>query len=120
MNTPEIRQILHCDLFSKLDMHFAKLMVRLAGKDLPELFLAAALVGKATREGHICLDLSSLETRSLAPEVSTGEAPVYPDLYEWIKKLRSVNVVGRPGDFRPLILDDRSRLYLYRRSEERR
>ena len=33
---------------------------------------------------------------------------------EWRKKLDSSSVVGRPGDYRPLILDDRSRLYLYR------
>jgi exodeoxyribonuclease V alpha subunit len=35
-------------------------------------------------------------------------------LKAWHKVLESQSVVGSPGDYRPLILDDRSRLYLYR------
>jgi len=84
--------------FSEIDIHFAKLMTRFYGQDIPELFLAAALVSRATAEGHICLDLSS----------------EWGDDSAWRKSLCSTKVVGRPGDYKPLILDDQSRLYLYR------
>jgi len=84
--------------FSEIDIHFAKLMTRFSGQDIPELFLAAALVSRATAEGHICLDLSS----------------EWGDDSAWRKSLCSTKVVGRPGDYKPLILDDQSRLYLYR------
>jgi exodeoxyribonuclease V alpha subunit len=37
-----------------------------------------------------------------------------PRLDDWLALLRRSSVVGRPGEFRPLILDDHGRLYLYR------
>ncbi len=84
--------------FSEIDIHFAKLMMRFSGQDIPELFLASALVSRATSEGHICLDLFS--------ELG-DDSKLWENLY-------SSNVVGKPGDYKPLILDDKSRLYLYR------
>ena len=35
-------------------------------------------------------------------------------LATWTTTLRASSVVGRPGDFRPLVLDEQGRLYLYR------
>ena len=84
--------------FSEIDIHFAKFMTRFSGQENPNLFLAAALVSRATAEGHICLDLSS----------------EWGDDSAWHKSLYSTKVVGRPGDYKPLILDDQSRFYLYR------
>ena len=45
-----------------------------------------------------------------------GETPENraPDLSGWVSVLRKSKVVGEPGDFRPLVLDQASRLYLYR------
>jgi exodeoxyribonuclease V alpha subunit len=37
-----------------------------------------------------------------------------PRLDDWIKSLRKCNVVGRPGEYKPLVLDDSYRLYLFR------
>jgi len=84
--------------FSEIDIHFARLMTRFSEQENPNLFLAAALVSRATAEGHICLDLSS----------------EWGDDSAWRKGLYSTKVVGRPGDYKPLILDNQSRLYLYR------
>lgn len=100
------------DIFSELDIHFARLMTRFCGKEVPELFLAAALVSRATSEGHICLGLSSNWVQS---QILDGEYQEYClDPVVWRDKLYSTGIVGRPGDYKPLILDDRSRLYLYR------
>jgi exodeoxyribonuclease V alpha subunit len=100
-----IRNLEENELFSPLDIHFARFMERLAGDSSPELSLAAALLSNATQEGHICLDLS-------APEML--KACNAPGLEEWRGKLRESPVVGQVGDFKPIILDNKERLYLFR------
>jgi len=114
MNRRDIQLLFDHEFFSPLALHFAKLMVRLSGRDLPELFLASALVSRATSEGHVCLDLSAIAGKSLVfhgPESGNFSCP---DLKKWRKSLISCGAVGGPSEFKPLILDDRSRLYLYR------
>ncbi len=102
---------------SPIDIHFADFMERLEGRQAPELWLAAALVSSCTRRGDICLDLFSVES-GLFPE--TAENPeenhpvIRPGLEQWREKLMNFSVVGKPFEYKPLILDDRSRLYLYR------
>ena len=114
MNEKNIQHLLQYGIFSELDLHFARLMARLSGEQAPELFLAAALVSRATGEGHICMDLSSIEGKPLTNDVQGADIFVCPELKAWRKSLETKNVVGSPGDYRPLILDDQSRLYLYR------
>jgi exodeoxyribonuclease V alpha subunit len=93
-------------ILSSLDAHFATFMQRLSGSPSPELAAAAALVSASTRQGHICLDLSTLNGMPLSLPFSEKNA--------WWKGLRENDVVGHPGEYKPLILDERSRLYLYR------
>ena len=99
---------------SRLDIHFAAHLIRLAGGDIPELALAAALVSSYTRQGHVCLDLSDMQGKKL-PERGDGEVVlVCPELKGWCEKLRGSDVVGDPGEYKPLILDEKFRLYLFR------
>lgn len=96
---------------SPLDLHFARLIARLSGNEEPELTLAAALVSRATGQGHICVDLRSARKEVLEdlPGVS-----LLPSVDEWKEKLERSLVVGVPGEYSPLVLDDEGRLYLYR------
>jgi len=89
-------------------------MSRVAGGNIPELSLAASLVSSYTRQGHVCLDLSSLERKELLKGEGGIDPVVCPELNNWCKQLRETAVVGNPGEYKPLILDDRSRLYLFR------
>ena len=98
-------------LFSPLDLHFARFMEKLSRVSSQELVLAAALVSRFTREGHVCLDLS---LQKPLPVSEGGEAVVFPEAGKWEKKLRQSGVVGGPGDHTPLILDHKGRLFLYR------
>jgi exodeoxyribonuclease V alpha subunit len=98
-------------LFSPLDLHFARFMAKVSMASSQELVLAAALVSRFTREGHICLDLSSQKP---LPASGIGESFVFPEVGKWEKRLRQSGVVGGPGDHEPLILDHKGRLYLYR------
>ncbi|OPX93937.1 MAG: RecBCD enzyme subunit RecD [Syntrophorhabdus sp. PtaB.Bin006] len=108
-------------LFAPLDRHFAGFMVRLS-KDLcprgqVNLWLAAALVSNSVGKGDVCLLLPEKAGRPLVPEDNTDTPPeslMCPDLEAWVRDLREAPVIGKPGDFRPLILDEKHRLYLYR------
>jgi exodeoxyribonuclease V alpha subunit len=100
--------------FSDLDIHFARFMGQLSGSHAPEILLAAAMVSRFTREGNICLDLRSFEGRPLDGDNDSADVMVLPALSKWSAALEESKVVGRPGDYKPLILDNRPRLYLYR------
>jgi exodeoxyribonuclease V alpha subunit len=124
-------------VFDPLDIHFADFLVRLNGAASPPLRLAALLVGRAGRAGHICLNLADVAGRPLAPADSGSEGGPWaasqsmtirgrpadsptetaPNLEAWREALLGAAVVGPPGEFLPLILDDQNRLYLHRYHE---
>ena len=102
---------------SHLDIHFSQLMSRLAPNDGPIVALAAALVSSRTRAGHICLDLSDLQDDTFLRDAlgsmldSFEPLPANQDIRT---QLQQSEVVGSPGEFKPLILDAADRLYLQR------
>jgi exodeoxyribonuclease V alpha subunit len=112
--------------FSELDRYFGRLMEKLSGGTNPAVFLAAVLASRSSREGHVCLDLAGIAGKQLIPDLQEGSEggampesmghfpPVCPTLSAWEGILRASPVVGWPGEYRPLILDGRARLYLYR------
>ena len=103
------------EYFSEIDMHFARFISELSGgTDHPELFLASALLSRNTANGHVCLDLSYESERRLSEKDGLHDPVICPKLSRWTKTLKSSPVVGSPGDFKPIILDGCSRLYLYR------
>jgi len=100
---------------AKISRHFARFMHRLAGENCPELFLAAGLLSRYTEEGHVCLDLTQVAGKPLTEVLDGTECrKSCPQLAHWIKVLRESRVVGSPGEYKPMILDDAGRLYLYR------
>ena len=95
--------------FSDIDLKFARFMARLGHCDRPELVAAAALASRATASGDVCVQLSEFAAHALPTLDLTT-----PDLSSWIESLRACPVIGAPGEFRPLVLDEKGRLYLYR------
>ena len=93
-----------------IDQHFAALMNRLAKVPSPELELAAKLVSNFRARGDVCVPLRDV-TSTEAEKLGGTEIPA---LRDWVNKLRSSGVVGDPGEFAPLILDQSDRLYLQR------
>lgn len=98
---------------SALDAHFARLLARLDPAMSPAACLGAALASRAVREGHVCLDLAQFAGLQLG-SVDAGVELEAPALDDWLEALRASAVVGGPGEFRPLVLDEAGRLYLYR------
>jgi exodeoxyribonuclease V alpha subunit len=112
---PEVPQLIGSSAFSDLDRHFAEFIVGQAGGGSPSLGLAAALVSRWRGEGHICLDLEEIAGSVFPDKPVEGVKPVpVPALNGWVQELRHSPVVGLPGEFKPLILDARHRLYLHR------
>ncbi len=99
------------ETLSPISRHFGYLMEKISGGPNVELRLAAALVSHSTIEiGQVCLCLREAASYFSAEELQFP----FPPIDEWLQTLRSTTVVGAPGDFRPLILDDDGTLYLHR------
>src|SRR6266513_1374644 len=93
-----------------IDRHFAALINRLAKVRSPELELAAKLVSNFRERGDICVALRAITST----DASKIGGPDVPPLKCWVRKLRVSGLVGEPGEFAPLILDEAERLYLQR------
>ncbi len=98
---------------TQLDVSFAQLMCRLSASESDELAWAAAWVSHATANGHVCLDLTCEAGRKIYLGDAVGFVTL-PDYKEWVAALQGQSVVGRPGEYCPLVLDEAGRLYLYR------
>jgi exodeoxyribonuclease V alpha subunit len=101
-------------MISRIDFHFAQFIMQFCKKDDPDLFLAATLVSQATQNGDICLDLGKCAGTVIFENEKHDETFVAPELDDWLRKIKACPAVGRPGQKRPLILDDHHRLYLFR------
>jgi exodeoxyribonuclease V alpha subunit len=99
---------------SEIDLHFAKFIVSFEKHESPDIYLAAALVSRSTGNGDGCLDLAAVTQKPIIFGQNGENKLRPPKLSEWIKTLKQSRAVGKPGDNRPLILDDKNRLYLYR------
>jgi exodeoxyribonuclease V alpha subunit len=103
------------DRFTDIDRHFAAFLLQLEGKEDPRLWLAAALASNATQSGSVCVDLTAISGKPFPQQESqTAGSVCAPDFADWVNALRESSVAGEPGDFRPLVLDQAGRLYLYR------
>jgi exodeoxyribonuclease V alpha subunit len=97
-----------------IDMHFAQFVTGIGKNDDPDIYLAAALASTATGNGDVYFDLSSVTENPFLMGLEEEGIVKWPKLSGWLQKIRQSPVVGRPGDYRPLILDRKNRLYLYR------
>ena len=98
-----------------IDRHFADFLLRLEEKQDWRLWLAAALASNATQSGNVCVDLGAIAGKPiLTQDARTEVSTCAPDISDWMSVLKQFGVVGEPGDFRPLVLDESNRLYLYR------
>ena len=91
-----------------LDLHFARLMTRMAVQPSVTLAVAAAAASQATGEGHVCTDLTLLAVAAASAGVEQTDARALRDT------LLVSGVATTPGGFAPLVLDDAGRLYLWR------
>jgi exodeoxyribonuclease V alpha subunit len=94
--------------FADIDRHFARFINDFGEGELPAI--AAAMLSRNIRHGHICLDLVK------GPVHFDEPLPVFiwPKLETWEKAFTKNRAIGGPTDGRPLVLDNAGRLYLRR------
>ena len=94
--------------FADIDRHFARFINDFGEGELPAI--AAAMLSRNIRHGHICLDLVR------GPVHFDEPLPVFiwPKLETWEKAFTKNRAIGDPADGRPLVLDNAGRLYLRR------
>jgi exodeoxyribonuclease V alpha subunit len=114
MNKDNIIALYQSGYLSDIDLHFAKFITSFETSENPDIYLAAALVSRSTGNGDGCLDLSAVTQKSIIFGQNGENEFSPPGLSGWTNTLKQSPAVGRPGDIRPLILDSKNRLYLYR------
>lgn len=108
---------LNTGFFDEIHKYFAGLVLEIEGRLDTNLYLAAAIASYLTGEGHICAELRDISGKRLSELFELDEEDTdhkLPSLSDWRKRLLTSKTVGKPGDYKPLILDSMDRLYLYR------
>lgn len=101
--------------FSSIDLHFGNFIASFNEEGKEDLFLAAALLSRNLRDGHVCLDLRTLAGNVIAYKSEDVEEMIQcPQLDSWLNTLNKSPCTGNPGEFKPLILDEKDCLYLQR------
>ena len=114
MKQDSINTLYKTGYLSDIDLHFAKFITGFEKNEAPDLYLAAALVSRSTGNGDGCLDLDAVTRNSIHFGLNGENELKPPGLSKWTETLTKSRAVGKPGDIRPLILDKKNRLYLYR------
>ncbi len=100
--------------FSGLAVALTSALARLNGGRDSAVLLAAAMACRAADAGHVCIDLSRLAGGAVRPDDDEENQPRCPPLEEWLASLDASPLVGKSGQWRPLILDRGHFLYLQR------
>src|SRR5262249_55710247 len=87
--------------FADIDRHFGRFIARFGG-DTSFVETLAALLSRAVREGHTCLDVEEWN--------KTASAPIPTD---WKEKIARSSAFGRPDSVTPIVVVG-SRLFLRR------
>jgi exodeoxyribonuclease V alpha subunit len=114
MNIDNITYLHNKGYFTDLDIHFGRFINGLYENEDADIFLAAVLLSNAVGKGNVCLDLDSGAKNPLIEEIKGAEQVEFPESSKWLRKISKSPVVGKPGEFRPLVLDEKDRLYLFR------
>lgn len=114
MLTEQISRLLEKNILTPIDTHFAEFVSALSGSDKEEFILAAALLSRRTRQGHVCLDLGLTGGKEIMTDYDEPSGVVCPAAEKLAEALKENSATGFPGEVKPLILDHNNRLYLYR------
>ena len=112
--TPFVR----AGVLGRLEVHCVAAIGRLAGGLGPEEQLALAAAVRATRLGHVGLELEAVHRLAADADDELASTLDWPETGQWAAVLEDSRIVAQPADYeaqplRPLVWDGR-RLYLQR------
>lgn len=105
---------LGCGELRRFDLQMARHIGRLNGTASDALTLATALVSNRLGAGDICVSLHHCQHFGLFTNSDITPPLAVPESDQWRDELMAQSVVGRAGDYAPLILTDDNLLYLGR------
>ncbi|MCY3652020.1 MAG: exodeoxyribonuclease V subunit alpha [bacterium] len=98
-------------ILSPVDVHAATVIARLYGETDEQVILAAALVVRGSRFGHVCIRLDQQRDIATAEgQESDLSEELWPDPEKWLKALQQSRMVGDGLGPEPLVLTG-GRLY---------
>jgi len=100
--------------FSPIDEYLGQFISSLHSKPQYNVQLAASLISRNLRDGHVCLNLNEYAGKFLQDDENQEKVLIFPELSNWVENLKNDQCVGSPGEFKPLILDKHNRLYFHR------
>ncbi|MRR16468.1 MAG: exodeoxyribonuclease V subunit alpha [Deltaproteobacteria bacterium] len=100
--------------FSPFDLSIGEFLSSVVTKNKDDVRLAASLISRQLSGGHVCVKLPEFAGRGLGTGDSADDPVRYPRLSAWLQSLENAECVGRPGEFKPMILDEAHRLYFQR------
>jgi len=100
--------------FSPIDHYVGKFILSLNDHANESTQLAASLISRNLRSGHVCLNIRDYAGRTLENGDDQHRLTQCPELSKWLEYLKKDKNVGFPGEFKPLILDGYDRLYFQR------
>lgn len=110
----ELRKFRDQDILQDIDLELCRFLQEQHQNVSDEVLKAACLVSYLYRQGDVCLLLEKYASQPLFDESEVEPGPSAPDLESWKQALTNSPIVGNPGDFKPLILDEGGRLYLHK------
>jgi exodeoxyribonuclease V alpha subunit len=124
---PDLDALVMHGALGHFEARFAESLARATGVRDPLVLLAAALACRAVQRGLVCVDLPRMVSSPLHGEDGEPTPVAWPSLDAWIAALENSPIcalhTGDPESEiapRPLVLDRRGRLYLYRYAEYER
>ncbi len=109
-----LREIWKAGVFNEIDVHFASFIARESNDLCDDLLVIAAFLSNAAENGNVGIDINEYAGKKILSELDEKvlfECSEYKQLQEILSKN---SMVGRPGDYLPIILDPDGRLYLHR------
>lgn len=116
----ELQALEAASVLEPIDVHFAATLGELAGEERVPVLLAAALVSRRARDGHVCVPLAEVAGTPIASgdaDASPTPPSSWPELEAWREAITASPLVSVGGGRRPLVLDGVGRLYLQRYHE---
>lgn len=112
----KLDRLVKAGVLQEIDLEFARILNDSEKTEGNDVLLAAVLASYWYRQGNICLTLSEFAGKQIFEDEGNYEQIfsdiTAPPVGEWKDKLTASFHVGKPGSFKPLILDNSGRLYL--------
>lgn len=113
----ELKSLLDEGILAAMDLEFGRFLKRLDPVAKDPVILGGVMTAYMSRQGHVCIDLKQVAGETIFKSGISQNDEIdlkAPSVNRWMEILKESKLVGLPGTYRPLILDDRGRLYLYR------